>query len=235
MDLKERDALGDQADRHWYYVSKAKMVARHFPPAPRLLLDVGAGLGWFSRWYVEHGFVPKAICVDPGYALERIERPVGGGALHFVRSVEATDADLILMMDVLEHVDDDVAFLAAYWEKARSGAVFVVTVPAFEALWSAHDDFLGHRRRYTVRRLEAVVRTVGAVPSRLHYFFAGVTPIAAAVRWWRRTGTAAEQSDMRPVAPPMNALLKAVCRLERAVMRWNRVVGLSVVARFEKP
>ena len=56
---------------------------------------------------------------------------------------------VILLMDVLEHVDDDVGLLRAYAEPARPGTRFIVSVPAFSWLWSAHDEFLEHRRRYT--------------------------------------------------------------------------------------
>jgi hypothetical protein len=82
--------------------------------------------------------------------------------------------------------------------------------------------------------LERTIRAVGARPDAMHYFFAGVFPAAAAVRLLRR-GARAEKSDMAPVSPAVNALLTGLCGLETAVMRWNRLAGLSVVARVTKP
>ena len=233
MDLKERDALGEPADRHWYYVSKARMIARYLPKTSNEILDVGAGLGWFSRWLVERGYGSAAICVDPAYK-EEWEEEVAGARISYVRAVSQVEAGIILLMDVLEHVDDDVALLMDYWNKAPPGAVFVVTVPAFEFLWSAHDDHLEHRRRYTLASLERTIRAVGAAPKRLHYFFGAIFPLVVTVRLFRRNREA-ERSDMRPVPPPVNALLTAVCGTEARLARWNRLAGLSVVAQFEKP
>jgi SAM-dependent methyltransferase len=234
LDLKERDALGDSADTHWYYVSKARMVARHLPTAPREILDVGAGLGWFSRWMLDNGYGTHAICVDPGYPADHEEDLGAGRRMSFVRGIDATDADLVLLMDVLEHVDDDVGLLREYWEKAPPGAVFVITVPAFEFLWSAHDDYLDHRRRYTLARLAETIRGAGAEPQALHYYFGAIFPLAVAVRLFKRKGRA-DRSDMRPAPAPLNALLTAVCGAEARLTRWNRLAGLSAVACFRKP
>lgn len=234
MDLKERDALGDQADTHWYYVSKARMITRHFPRQPRTVLDVGAGLGWFSRWLLDNGYVEKAICVDPGYQADTVEQAANRGEIQYLRGIDETDADLVLMMDVLEHVDDDVGLFREYWEKAPRGAVFLITVPAFRFLWSGHDEYLDHRRRYTVSMLDEVFREAGARPDRLHYYFGAIFPVAAIVRLIKR-GSVPERSDMRPTPRPLNAALKVILWLETYVMKWNRLAGLSVVAQLTKP
>ncbi|MFN3260848.1 MAG: class I SAM-dependent methyltransferase [Pikeienuella sp.] len=233
MDLKERNALGDSADTHWYYTSKARMVARKLTPRPKEILDVGAGLGWFSRWFLDNGYGQRAVCVDPGYDEEREETLGGGRSVAYVKGVESYGSDLVLLMDVLEHVDDDVGLLKEYWDKAPKGATFVITVPAFEFLWSAHDDYLDHRRRYTCARLARTIRAVGAEPEELHYYFGAIFPIAVAVRLLKR-GSKADSSDMKPVPAPLNAVLKAVCGVEALFCRWNRIAGLSVVARFTK-
>lgn len=234
MDLKERDALGDSADTHWYYVSKARMVARLLPEQRREILDVGAGLGWFSRWFVDNGYVNHAVCVDPGYDDEREEDLGGGRRISYVHSIGSSDADVVLLMDVLEHVDDDVRLLKEYWDKAKPGAVFVITVPAFEFLWSAHDDYLDHRRRYTRARLTETIVAAGANSEQLNYYFASIFPIAAIGRLLNRNRDA-KSSDMRPASPTINALLTGILGIEARISRWNRLAGLSVVALLRKP
>lgn len=234
MDLKEQDALGSQADSHWYYVSKARMISEHLPPGHRVVLDVGAGIGWFSKWLIRNAGVAEAICVDPGYGVPDQTVDFMGGRLRFVQSVEETDADVILLMDVLEHVDDDVAVLKQYWDLARPGTTFIITVPAFNFLWSAHDDFLEHRRRYTIGSLRKTILAAGATPRSLHYFFAAVLPPAAAVRLLRR-GRTPEGSDMAVVPQSVNTILTAICGLELRLARFNKIGGLSVVASFKKP
>lgn len=233
MDLKERDALGDQAGTHWYYVSKARMITRHFPNKPSKLLDVGAGLGWFSHWLMANGYADSAVCVDPGYDADDTETVKDGRQIHYVRSIRDTDADMVLLMDVLEHVDDDVALLREYWDKAARGTVFVITVPAFRFLWSAHDEYLDHRRRYTTKMLDRTIRAVGGTPSQLHYFFGSIFPAAALVRLLKRNENVT-QSDMKPVPTPLNTLLTKVCSIEAVAMKFNKIAGLSVVAQVIK-
>lgn len=234
MDLKEQNALGSQADSHWYYVSKARMIAGHVPAKPRLVLDVGAGIGWFSKWLIKNCDVEEAVCVDPGYDVPDRTIDFMGHRIRFVQSVTETDADVILLMDVLEHVDDDVAILRQYWELARPGTTFIITVPAFNFLWSSHDDFLEHRRRYTKGSLRETILRAGAQPQSIHYFFAAVLPVAAAVRVLRR-GKAPEGSDMAAVPSYVNSVLTTLCGLEARVSRFNKIGGLSVVASLKKP
>lgn len=232
MDLKEKNALDPQAARHWYYVSKASMVAHHLPGTGYRILDVGAGIGWFSQWLLERGYGNSAMCVDPGYEQDH-DAVVAGRPILFRRSAGSFNANLVLLMDVLEHVDDDVALLRQYWEMAPAGTIFVITVPAFQFLWSSHDDFLEHRRRYTVNSLRRTVELAGARPDRLHYFFGAVFPIAATIRLLQ-SKSKADRSDMRPVPEFINSTLTALCRAEVPLARWNRLAGLSVVARLRK-
>jgi hypothetical protein len=232
VDLKERHALGEQAARHWYYVSKARMITRHLQRSSHSILDVGAGEGWFSRWLLENGYGQSAICVDPGYEAD-CESSVAGLPLLFRRSVSSIDQDLVLLMDVLEHVDDDVGLLARYWRSAPAGTTFIITVPAFNFLWSSHDVYLEHRRRYTLGSLSRTIRKAGATPDRLHYFFGSVFPLAAIVRLVRRY-SGEDASDMRPVPELVNSVLTGMCSLEVSMARWNKLAGLSVVARLTK-
>jgi hypothetical protein len=97
-------------------------------------------------------------------------------------------------------------------------------------MWSAHDVFLGHRRRYTLHQLERTVRAAGLEVVRSHYFYGAVFPLAAAVRLLRRpqSGDASVSSDLRRHSRPVNSLLSAICRGETAVMEHNRLFGLSI-------
>lgn len=226
MDLKEEAALGPAIGRHWYYAAKARAMAASIGPGPfGHVLDVGAGSGFFSRWLLADGRAARATCVDPGYPADS-DSLHAGRPLAFRRAAQASDADLILMMDVLEHVDDDAGLLAQYLALTAPGTPVLITVPAFQFLWSGHDRFLEHRRRYTVTTLAATLARAGARPLRLHYYFGAVFPLAAAVRLLRRGGP--DRSDMGPVPGPLNAVLRGVCAVEARVMRANRLAGLSV-------
>ena len=129
MDLKEQEALGGDAAKHWYYLAKAAALDRVVGPTPGLVLDVGAGAGFFARHLLLRG-APSAVCVDPGYDADRDEL-VDGRPLLFRRVPHTGPVSLILMMDVLEHVDDDVALARTVIAAAAPGTRIVVTVPVF--------------------------------------------------------------------------------------------------------
>lgn len=238
MDLKEEDILGEQIGEHWYYRSKAAAV-RHFLANKqfRNLLDVGAGSGFFSKDLLMKYPIESATCVDTGYR-EDHEEWVNGKCVHFKKSCGETDTDLVLMMDVLEHVDDDRSLLKDYVDKVPSGTFFLITVPAFSFLWSDHDVFLGHRRRYTLGQIEQVISDSKLSLVGGAYFFGLVFPIAAFVRLLPKLRTqnnrSAKSSLVRHNAFS-NWLLALLCKLELPLFPYNRIAGLSVFCLARKP
>ena len=238
MDVKELQILGDQIDSHWYYRAKAAAVLRTLSNQPiNEILDVGAGSGFFSRFLLLHTTATRAVCVDTAYETER-ELLCGGKPIAFRRGIGNCDADVVLLMDVLEHVDDEAALLRPYIEAVAPDTRFIVTVPAFQFLWSSHDVFLEHRRRYTIKQLATAVERCGLTLETCHYYFAVVFPLAAAVRLWERVrqpAGAAPKSQLRREPRLVNSALAAACALERPFMRFNRMFGLSVFAVCRKP
>jgi hypothetical protein len=105
----------------------------------------------------------------------------------FVKSVENVSQNLILMMDVLEHVDDDIGLLKQFSGPMSDNANILITVPAFEFLWSGHDVFLEHRRRYTIKSLERVVYKAGLEPVKMRYFFGSLFPAVAGIRLLKKS------------------------------------------------
>lgn len=229
MDIKESALLRDSVADHWYYRSKAKLVGRLLRGVPvRTILDVGAGSGFFSRHLLRTTRAQQSWCVDVNYAQDS-DALEDGKALHFRREVAATDADLVLLMDVLEHVDDDVALLRETATKAAPAAHFLISVPAFQFMWSAHDVFLEHRRRYTLTGIERVVRDAGLRVVAGSYFFAAVFPAAMLLRLPRKLiGASGEPaSDMRSHSRFTNGLLYALSCAELPLIPHNRCFGLT--------
>jgi SAM-dependent methyltransferase len=234
MDLKEEDILGADIGGHWYYRSKAAALRRMVGPLDaQRLLDVGAGSGFFSRHLLVETAAASALCVDTGYARDRDEM-VAGKAVFYRRDCGLTDCDLVLMMDVLEHVDDDRDLAAHYAAKVPSGAHFLVTVPAFRFLWSGHDVFLEHKRRYRLPEIEAVLRDAGLVIVRGAYYFGLVFPLAAAVRLAGRSDVQ-PRSSLKKHGALTNGLLTAICAAELPFFPFNRVAGLSAFVLARKP
>lgn len=237
MDLKEADIIGPDPLGHWYYKSKAQAMARLIGPEhPSVILDVGAGSGFFSGYLLDTSSAREAWCVDTGYAEERDERR-GSKPLHFRRGIESCPADLVLLMDVLEHVDDDLGLLRSYVERVPRGARFLISVPAFSFLWSDHDVFLEHRRRYRLGEVEELVLKAGLTAERAAYFFGSVFPLAAAIRLSQRVmpaRNAPPRSQLVRHHPAVNAALAGLCRLELPLMRFNRLAGLSAFCLARK-
>lgn len=238
MDLKETDILGADIGHHWYYRSKAKAMARLLSGAsPSIILDVGAGSGFFSRKLLTDTSAKEAWCVDISYdddsdALE------AGKPVYFRRSVDIVNADLVLLMDVLEHVDDDVGLLKDYVQKVPSGARFLISVPAFQFLWSGHDVFLEHKRRYRLNQIEDVVKQAGLMVKHGAYYFGAVFPIAATIRLasnWIHKGQQQARSQLSMHHPLVNGTLATMSNAELPFLARNRLAGLTVFCVAEKP
>ncbi|MDR2364517.1 MAG: class I SAM-dependent methyltransferase [Zoogloeaceae bacterium] len=229
MDIKETDVLGDDIVNHWYYRSKAMAMTRLLARTRiRSILDVGAGSGFFSRHLLLQSEAAEAWCVDINYDHDS-DAMAAGKPVHFRRSIDSADVDLVLLMDVLEHVDDDIGLLMEYAGKVPPGSLFLISVPAFQFLWSHHDIFLEHRRRYTLRQIEGVARRAGLDVEQGMYYFGAVFPIAAAIRITGKLfrGIRKPHTDLKPHHPIVNEALAALSRAELRLSRHNRLAGLT--------
>ncbi|MDP2331567.1 MAG: class I SAM-dependent methyltransferase [Reyranella sp.] len=234
MDLKEEDILGADIGRHWYYRSKAAALGRAVAGLrPRRLLDVGAGSGFFSRHLLAGTPAETALCVDIGYPADR-DDSIAGKPVRYRRDTGPTDCDLVLMMDVLEHVDDDRGLVRHYASKVPAGSHFLVTVPAFAFLWSGHDVFLEHKRRYRLPEIEAALGDAGLEIVRGAYYFGLIFPLAAAVRLADRD-TTEPRSSLKKHGALTNGVLSAVCAVELPLFPFNRLAGLSAFVLAKKP
>jgi SAM-dependent methyltransferase len=239
MDVKEQDILGDRIGEHWYYVAKGAALLQFLDGcACREVLDVGAGSGVFSRQLLASGHCERATCVDTAYTAERHEHHCGK-PIAFVRRVDRVTQDLILMMDVIEHVDDDVALIRTYTDGMQSGARLLVTVPAFQFLWSGHDVFLEHKRRYTLASLHRTIERAGLEVIRSRYFFGALLPAVCLARLWGRLRLAssgfAPRSDLRLHGAWTNALLARLHEVERRTLfPHNRWAGLTAFCLARK-
>lgn len=230
MDLKEESILGDAVERHWYYRSKRAALLRYIQPLKvTSVLDVGAGSGFFSKALLRETEARDALCLDPQYEKEW-EESLSGKPIRFRKGCDRSDADLVLMMDVIEHVEDDVSLIGEYAAKVPRGTHFLVTVPAFSFLWSAHDVFLGHRRRYTLSQLLDVMERGGIEVEKASYYFSLVLPIAVLTRSLDRMtrGVDTNQSQLREHSSLVNNFLGGLCMLDLHLLDINRLAGLSV-------
>ncbi len=147
-------------------------------------------------------------------------------------------ADLITSMDVIEHLDDDAA-LAEYHRVVRPGGLVLLTVPAYPWLWSHHDDWAAHLRRYTRPTLLDAVTRAGLRPVRTTYFNSFLVPPAAVMRRTpvRRLITV-EQDEVGAASPLVDRVMTALAvrrapvgrpRAGRAVRPVDRHAGRAAL------
>jgi len=233
MDLKEEDILGDKIGEHWYYVSKGRAMRAFLGDLKaNQILDVGAGSGIFSKQLLDLNIAQSAVCVDPNYPEERRE-DWHGKSIEFVKSLKSGGQELVLMMDVLEHVPDDVALLKEYVDQMPKGAHLLITVPAFQFMWSGHDVFLEHYRRYTIEMMETATRKAGLTPIKSRYFFGALFPVVAIIRLAKKLllerGQVKAQSELKLYPDGLNKTLIAIHDIERqSLFNINKLYGLSV-------
>ena len=133
------------------------------------------------------------------------------------------------MLDVVEHIEDDVSALKAMASCLKPGGKILITVPAHQWLWSAHDVVNHHHRRYSKKSLVAALRSAGLAPRKLGYFNSLLFPLAAAARLLGRM-TGRDDSDDSPPPPPVNALFETIFRMERHLVgRVPMSPGVSII------
>ena len=199
------------------------------------LLETGSGTGAMGQMFAQYGWFVglDASWIALQLARVRVDCLVAGRleSLPFVdRSFDA-----VFACDVLEHVERDASALLELRRICKPAGKLFLTVPAFQFLWSPHDEVNRHRRRYTKRQLAALLAATNWRVDRLSYFNTLLFPPIAGVRLLgklhpQRSGPA--RSDLsRRVPRPVNAVLEAVFASERHLLRrWNLPFGVSLLS-----
>ncbi len=236
MERQVYDRMAELDQRHWWYRARRKVLAalieRVARPAPGArILEVGCGTGHNFPMLEQFGTV-DAIEVDPAareMAERRLGRAISSAPLPALDGVADASFDMIGSFDVIEHIADDAAALAGIARCLKPGGKFVMTVPAHQWMWSAHDVVNHHHRRYSKTTLAAAIARAGLTPKKLRWFNSLLFPAAVAARVAGKL-TGRDDSDDSPPAKPLNAVFEAVFRLERHLVgRVPMTPGLSIV------
>lgn len=240
----ERDAyraLRDLQEDHWWFAGRRKVVealirARAELPRDAKILEAGCGYGGNLEMLGRFGEV-SAFEIDEDarkFASEKAGKPIPYGSLPDKPGYDGQKFDLIVMLDVLEHIDDDLESLKVLRERLAPGGSILVTVPALSWLWSQHDETHHHKRRYRLKQLQQVLADAGLRQVEIGYFNSLLFPLALAQRIVAKiTGRDQGQGEL-PQA--LNGLFKTAFGYEGKLLRRIRMpIGLSLYAVFENP
>jgi SAM-dependent methyltransferase len=222
-------------ERHWWWRAREAVVLRELrrvrPPGGwRRALDVGCGDGLLFERLRGHAAHVEGVEPDARLVTERAR---AGARIHvqpFAPSFRPPHRfDLMLFLDVIEHMHDAAGAMAHAAALLGPGGVVLVTVPAFRHLWTTHDELNRHVTRYTRAELIELLSRHFRV-ERARYFFRWVHPAKVVQRVLEAIRTPEPAPPQIPPAP-LNATLYAMSRVEEAVLSWSTMpLGSSLLA-----
>jgi 2-polyprenyl-3-methyl-5-hydroxy-6-metoxy-1,4-benzoquinol methylase len=223
--------------KHWWFRARREIlegVVRDNVPAGGSILDVGCGTGFMLEKlrdsYDVHGIddaeIAVKLCHDKG--LNFVERGILGKT-----PLSRPNYDMVMFLDVIEHIDDDVGVLRAAEKVLAPNGSVLVTVPALKVLWSEHDVVHHHRRRYDRAMLEKSLRAAGLEPQWMSYFNTLLFPLVFAARIAGKLRKSSSDADAVPPGP-INELLYRTFGAERRLLSHVKMpvgVSLACIAR----
>jgi SAM-dependent methyltransferase len=244
MDQRLMKAMLEVDEHHWWYRGRRRIIRAELDrlplPATATVLDAGCGSGRTMQELVEYGEV-HGVELDPEAA--EVARSRGHGEVQIGRLEELPwgdgSFDLIACLDVIEHTEDDRVTLRELRRVCKPGGRLLLTVPAYQALWSLHDEANHHFRRYSRPTLRAAAVESGWRVERMTSFNSVLLPPAAVVRLaQRRRRTNGTYTPELKVGPAwMNGVLERPLQLEARWLSRGRSLpaGLSLMAVLQNP
>ena len=236
------DRMAELDQLHWWFIARRRILEKLVrrvvrPPADSKVLEVGCGTGHNLAMLARFG---KVDASEPdkcarALATKRLGRQVRNAKLPDLTMFQRNGYDLIALLDVLEHVPDDLAALRAVHMRLKPGGALLMTVPAHAWMWSAHDAANHHYRRYSKKQLKRLFLMSGLEVQLLSYFNTLLFPPIALARLMGRI-TRKEGADDRLPAAPANWLFEQLFGIERwLVGRLPMPFGVSIVAVVRRP
>lgn len=229
--------MAELDQRHWWYRARRLVIAELIrrkapvPPAARLL-EIGCGTGHNLAMLGGFGAV-DALELDEqarSIAEQRLGRSVMSSPLPELSGVPERSYDLVGAFDVIEHIDEDASAIASIATRLKPGGKLVMTVPAHQWMWSAHDVVNHHKRRYSKGALKALIDGSPLRLEAIGYFNSLLFPIAVAERMASKA-RGKDNGDLSLPPPLLNSALEHAFAAERHLIgRVPLPPGLSLFA-----
>lgn len=240
MDLKELES-GVDPSVNWYYQSKKVPLFKYFKQLAKeqgkklTVIDFGSGSGFFAYELFEAfpEYIEDVLLIDIGYTEEEMAETKNEPVKKLRYIPHGINDSIVIMMDVLEHIEDDYAILEDIKSRLGANAHFFITVPAFMSVWSSHDVYLGHYRRYTIPMVKKLLTGTKCNIDKQYYIYGSIFPLVWMVRRLKKNEDNMknpESSDMKPLPGPINFILKKYNSFEMNFRKMNKLFGLTCVA-----
>jgi SAM-dependent methyltransferase len=237
MERAVYEQMAEYDQKHWWYRARRKVLAEIIrrlidPPTDAAILEIGCGTGHNLPMLGEFGKV-DALELDEearSIAEKRLGRAVMSAPLPELAGVPEHQYDVVGAFDVIEHIDDDRAAVVSIASRLKPGGKFVMTVPAHQWMWSAHDVVNHHKRRYSKGSLKRLIESSPLKLERIGYFNSLLFPLAIAERLSSRM-RGKEDVDLKLPSAPLNSALERCFAAERhLIARLPLPPGLSLFA-----
>jgi 2-polyprenyl-3-methyl-5-hydroxy-6-metoxy-1,4-benzoquinol methylase len=228
--------------QHWWFVARRRIIENSIKKLNldkgASILDAGCGNGDNLRVLSKYGDV-IAMERDDNALQKAKSRGIGkvlkGDLPNNVHADIRKDNDLIVLLDVLEHIDDDAGSLNALKDYVKNSGNLILTVPAYQFLWTNRDDQHHHKRRYTVNRLKKLIESNGWNVKYISYFNTFLFPLALLDRIKQKVFPLTQDSDLKMPPNYINSIFEKIFSFESKII--NKIAfpfGLSIIVVAEK-
>ncbi len=228
--------------QHWWLVARRKIIASVIDTlglgSNSKIMDAGCGNGDNLEFLSKYGEL-IAIERDDNALARAKSRQIGEvvkGELpdNFPLDINKEN-DLIVLLDVLEHIEDDEKSLSMLKKWAKNNAKLLITVPAYQFLWTKHDELHHHKRRYTIGQLKKIIENNGWKVNYISYFNSFLFPLAFLVRLKDKVFPPSKIDGLIVPNRIINRFFEKVFSLEAYILgKFSFPFGLSIIVVAEK-